>query len=539
MAEPTAAASRPPARAEEPADASPAAGAAPPGAPAAAGDGAARRAGRGGLAIAGAKLFFILSGFVQQIVLNRILGLNVYGTLGRVQGFGSLFYNPVVTASIQGVSRAVAQAPEAERAVATRRALVIHAWSILPLALAFFLAAPLAGLLHAPQLVTPLRIITGVLLLYGLYAPLVGVLNGRHQFSRQAALDVLFATMRTVGLIGGAWWFVGRGLGVEAALFGFVGAAFLILLVALAWAGIGRAGAGGPSAREHLGFIGPLFAGQFALNLLFQSDLQLLGVFAAHAAERGGLDPREADTLAGAYRNAQLFCFLPYQLLLSVTFVLFPMLAAALRDDDRKAIARYVRTGVRLALVLAGLMVSVTASLPGPLLRLVFGAESAALGAGGMRILALGLFPFAIFGILTTVLTSLKRETASAVLTIAALGLVTGLCFVLVGDQPYGPGMIVRTATSTSIGLLAATLLAAWLVHRTAGAVAPVVSLLRVLLALAACVGVSLLLPAPGKLMTLVYAAAIACLYLAILVGTRELGVADLALVRTVLGRKK
>jgi len=132
------------------------------------------------------------------------------------------------------------------------------------------------------------------------------------------------------------------------------------------------------------------------LNLLFQSDLQLLGWFAAESAEHVGRAAIEADTLAGAYANAQLFCFLPYQLLLSVTFVLFPMLAEAQRDKDRAAVARYVRMGVRLALVLAGLMVSVTAGLPGPLLRLIFGAESAELGATGMRILALGsgLLPF-------------------------------------------------------------------------------------------------------------------------------------------------
>lgn len=498
----------------------------------------ARSAGRGGLAIAGAKIYFILTGLIQQIVLNRVLGLQLYGTLGRAQGIGSIVYNPVVTASIQGVSRAVAQAPDAERLVAARRALTTHALAIVPLAAAFLFAAPfISTQLHAPQLVWPLRILTGVLLVYGLYAPLVGVLNGRRQFARQAGLDAIFATMRTLLLIGGAWWFVSRGLGVEAALGGFVLAALLILLAALGWAGVGRSGPGGPTAREHLRFIGPLFAGQFALNLLMQSDLQLLGWFAAESAESLGLGAEKADTLAGAYRNAQLFCFLPYQLLLAITFVLFPMLAQAHRDGDRQAVAGYVQTGVRLALVLAGLMVSVTAGLPGPLLRLVFGAESAALGTDGMRILALGLGSFAIFGILTTVLTSLKREVAGAVLTIAALALVAALCTVLVRGKPYGAAMLVSTATSTSIGLLVATLLAALLVWRTAGAVAPVRTLLRVLLALGASLGLSFVLPAPGKLMTLAYAALLPLVYLTLLVVTGELDRVDLALVRAVVRR--
>ena len=184
--------------------------------------------------------------------------------------------------------------------------------------------------------------------------------------------------------------------------------------------------------REHLRFVAPLFFGQVALNMLFQSDLQLLGLFAAEAAVASGRAAAEADTLAGAYRNAQLFCFLPYQLLLSVTFVLFPLLATARRDGDEEAVGRYVRTGVRLALILAGAMVSVTAGLSDELLRLVFGADSAALGGPAMPIMAVGLGAFAIFGILATVLTSLKRERASAVLTTAALLLVVGLCFGLV-----------------------------------------------------------------------------------------------------------
>jgi len=69
------------------------------------------------------------------------------------------------------------------------------------------------------------------------------------------------------------------------------------------------------------------------------------------------------------------------------------------------------------------------------------------------------------------VLTSLKREIVSALLTMAALGLVAGLCLVLVRGQPYGSGMIVRTAISTAIGLCVATLLSAFFVLRTASAV--------------------------------------------------------------------
>ncbi|MEZ4438113.1 MAG: lipopolysaccharide biosynthesis protein [Polyangiaceae bacterium] len=500
-------------------------------------DDAAKKAGRGGIAIAGAKLYFMVIGLVQQIALKHLLGLSSYGALGRVQGLASIVYNPVIATNVQGISRAVSEAPDASRDVVQRRVLGIHMLIVLPLAAAF-MAVPgvIADAVRAPHLAGGFRIVGLVLLFYGGYTPFVGVINGRKRFGMQAGLDVTAATLRTFGLLGGAWYLSQRGLGMEGALGGFAVSAMLMAVIAWPIAGIGRSGAGGPSVKRHLAFVAPLFGGQFALNLLFQSDLQLLGVFAADAAVAAGGAAEEADRLAGAYRNAQLFCFLPYQLLLSVTFVLFPLLATARRDQDDEAVARYVRTGVRLALIVAGAMVSVTAGLSGPLLNLVFGADSAALASVAMPIMAVGLGAFALFGILSTVLTSLSRERLSAILTVAALGLVVILCVALVRGQPFGPDLLWRTAVATGVGLFVATLLAAEAVRRTAGAVVAPLSLVRVVAATALAAGLGHVLPAPGKLLTLGYALVLGVVYLVTLILSRELGGDDLALVKRVVG---
>lgn len=496
-----------------------------------------RKAGRGGLLIAAAKIYFMVVGLVQQIALKHLLGLSTYGALGRVQGLASIVYNPVIATAVQGVSRAVSSSEEAAQAQAQRKTLAIHAGLAVPLAVVFALGAPLlADLVRAPHLTIPLRIVSLVLLFYGLYTPLVGVLNGKRRFGAQAGLDVCAATLRTVGLLGGGYLLAQRGLGVEGALGGFAVAAALMVGIALPLAGIGRAG-GGPSTKAHLGFIAPLFGGQFALNLLFQSDMQLLGRFAADAAVRQGQAVTAADTLAGAYRNAQLFCFLPYQLLLSVTFVLFPLLAAAHRDADDEAVAHYVRTGVRLSLVLAGAMVSVTAGLPRALLTLVFGADSANLGASAMHVMAVGLGAFAIFGILVTVLTSLGRERLSAALTVTALALVVALCAALLWQQPFGAELLMRTAIATAVGLVLATVAAAVAVKRVAGAVVAPATLVRVVVAVAVAAAAAHYLPPAGKLVTPLYAIAVGLIYAIVLIATRELGREDLKLVTRVLGR--
>ena len=123
-------------------------------------------------------------------------------------------------------------------------------------------------------------------------------------------------------------------------------------------------------------------------------------------------------------------------------------------------------------------------------------------------------------------------------LTIAALGLVAGLCFILVRGQPYDSAMLVRTAVSTSIGLAVATVIAAWFVWRTARSVVPPATLLRVGIALSLVIALGRVLPSPGKLMTIAYAAVLAGGYVVLLVLLRELGRNDLNMIRTVFKRK-
>ena len=490
--------------------------------------------------MATAKLYFMLVGTVQQVLLPWVLGLGTYGALSRVLAFSAVVYNPIVTASIQGMSRAVAQAAPNTEAAVIRRALRIHTGLACLFGVLFVvLAGPICVLFNAPHVVTGLRIAALVVFFYGLYAPLIGVLNGRKKFVWQAGFDMVFGTLRTALLALGGY-LVGRSLGrgMEGAMAGFALAVALIALGARWVVGSGRAGPGGLTSREHLAFMAPLLVGQTLLNLLLQADVSLLGAFASGAAMRAGLGPEAADPMVGAYRMTQLFSFLPYQLLISVTFILFPLLAQAHHQGDREAVARYVRTGVRIALLVAGAMVSVTSGLAGPLFRLLFPPEAADLGIRPMQLLTLGFGAFALFGIFTTVLNSLGREKASAVITAVAFFLVVGLCWFLLSAARFDRELLWKTAVSTSIGLGAATLAAGFLVQKTARASVDLFSLLRVGLAMAIAIAVGRHLPYAGKLVAIGYALGIGLFYVLLLVVMRELGKADVELVKQVLRRR-
>ena len=225
-----------------------------------------------------------------------------------------------------------------ERPYVIRRVLRMHAWAALPIGLLIWFFAPLAGRwLNAIHLVPALRIMSGVFFFYALYSPVIGVLNGQQRFLSQAGLDICFATLRTVALIAGAWWFVRHnGRGIEGAVWGFVLVSGVVTVLAISLAGIGKAGATSLTLVQHAAFILPLLAGQILLNALLQLDITMLGRFAADAADRAGIAVTSADALVASYRATQLFSFLPYQLLLSITFILFPLLAQAHREGKRQ-----------------------------------------------------------------------------------------------------------------------------------------------------------------------------------------------------------
>ncbi|MBK9265743.1 MAG: oligosaccharide flippase family protein [Polyangiaceae bacterium] len=505
-----------------------------------AGDSTAKSAGRGGLAIAVAKVSFIIFGFAQQLILERLLGQAGYGQISRVLAIVGVLNNVVVGAALQGVSRAVSTVPEDQTASAFARTLRIHVVIAVVLSLAFALGAgAIASAVGAPHIATPLRVVAAVVLLYGIYAPLVGSLNGRRKFLDQAGLDIGYGFLRTASMgIGAVVLLRLGGSGTFGAALGFVSAALLIVPIALTRSGIGRVGSSGPTAREYLGFLAPLALGQISLNLLLQTDFFLISRFAGEAATRLGLDPTRADELTGTYRGVQLFSFLPYQLLMSVSFVLFPMLARARAERSEADVAAYTRSGVRIALVLTGLVSGTISSLAPHVLRFAYKSEAIwQQGGPVLRVLAIGMGTFAMLGITSAALTSLGRERTAAALSAVAVVLIATGCSLVAPRAAFGPEMLLHTAISTSVALSICAVVAAFELRREARAFVAPMSLVRVAGAVAVTVALGAQLPWLGKLAVLAQGIVMATLYVAVLIVTGELGKQDLANVKKVLGK--
>jgi stage V sporulation protein B len=313
--------------------------------------------------------------------------------------------------------------------------------------------------------------------------------------------------------------------GVTGATLGFVVAASCIVLVAMRVAFPLRSSAEGaatvaPTVPGYLAELWPLAAAQFFTNAVMQIDITLLGHF---LSARDASNVTAADEWVGVYRACELFAFLPYQLLLSITQVLFPMLARAKAEGDPVRIRLYVERGARLAALACGMMVSVLVAVPASVLRFAYSAEVAERGAHTLRILALGQGAYTMLAIATTILASLGRERKAALITFGTLVAVVVGCVVLTSRATFGESQLEATSIGTSAGLAIALLVAAFQVRKETGGFVPVLTVARVVGALAIAGAVGSFAPSTGRLLTPFVAIGVAILYVVVLLASREL----------------
>jgi stage V sporulation protein B len=376
------------------------------------------------------------------------------------------------------------------------------------------LAAPAIGAFqHAPHMVVPLTVMAAVLFVYSIYAPLVGALNGRRRFAQQATLDVVAAVLRTSGFAMGGYLLGRRGHGTLGAAIGAAVAALCMLPLALRFAapfrvdsaapaltvGVSAQPAALPSAGTYARSVVGIIAAQLCINLLMQSDLTMLGRQLSISAEllptEGGA--RQADEWVGVYRACQLFAFLPYQLLVSVTSVLFPMLAKAAAEGDRARVTSLSRRGVRIGVLFAGLMVSVIVAFPESLIHLAYRAEVAKLGGPILPILAASQGVFAILGLATTILTSLGHEVRAGIINALALVIVALSVYVVGPRFAFGAAQLQFVALATGAAMTGALLVAWPLVHAKAGGFLSWFTALRVVALVCLIAAVARQLPMP------------------------------------------
>lgn len=474
-----------------------------------------------------AKVWFLLTGFAQPVLLTRALGKANYGVYGAVLSAVSILNNVVVAGSIQAMSKSVTT----YGAPAIRRGLVLHA--LLGALTSFGFAAlsgPIGeGLLKDPGLPPLLRIASIVTGMYCVYAALVGSLNGTQRFVAQAALDIVFATLRTGLIVGLAW----VGLGVRGAISGFAAASVAITALALfvvaptlrnpqrstdAAVPLGAA-----FAKEYAGFFAPVLLYQLALNFVLQADVLVMQAVLTRAQ---GATLESVKELIGVYKSVQNFAFLPYQLLIAVTFVLFPVVSKAAAEGDVETTRTMLRGALRFAFVLLGVMLSVIAGVPDAVLRVVYRPEFL-VGAGALRWLALGQGAFALAVIGLTVVLASKRVAAATLLMALMLALVFAGDLVALSVAGFGERALSAAAIGTTSGTVLGMLVVFAYVLRLYGSVVPWSTAARSTIAGSIAAVVAAMVPTSSKVTALGASAVAAFVFIVAMVLSGELSATE------------
>lgn len=485
--------------------------------PTASTDNIARIAGRGTIYITAAKIWFMVSGYGIAITLAHLLTDENYGIYRVVINTVSIINAVIVTGTYQTVSKYVSQQPEKADSIKWK-ALKLQIYVGGAATAGFFLLAPVvASLLHDPRLTGYLRLASLITFAYSFYSVYTGYFNGKKDFGIQAGLDITYSTLKLVFIVLLAW----LGFGVNGSVGGFALAAGCVLCIS---AMIARAGdrKGDVRAGHLFKFQSYLLLFTFVLTLLQRVDLMLIKALSSP-------DAKTASENAGYYSAAVDIANITYQIIVSVTFVIFPLVSQSTFENDRRRTQGYISNTLRYTLMVMALTATLFSSGASRVLRVIY-RDTYQAGSEALRIVAFGMLFFGLLYIVTTIISASGQPRISLLLGVITLITSTVLNATLIPS--YG---LVGGAMATTISMLMGTILGCCYLWSRFKTLMSIRSALRISACAGTVYGVSFLFSPASKLLIIAQLIGLSITYAIALVISGELGRSDLRLLTKVL----
>jgi len=487
--------------------------------PAESADSVAAIAGRGTVYITAAKIWFMVSGYGIAFTLAHLLTDESYGIYRVVINTVSIINAVIVTGTYQTVSRYVAQEPEKADAVKWK-ALGLQVYVGGAASLGFFLLAPVvASLLNDPRLTGYLRLASLITLSYSFYSVYTGYFNGKRRFSVQAGLDITYSTLKLVFIVLLAW----LGFGVTGSVGGFALAAAVVLCVS---AMIARGGnrEGGVRVGQLFKFQSYLLMFTFVLTLLQRVDLMLIKALSSP-------DAQVASRNAGYYSAALDIANITYQIIVSVTFVIFPLISRSVFEDDRERTQGYVSNTLRYTLMVMALSATLFSSGASGVLRVIY-PDTYQAASGALRIIAFGMLFFGLLYVVSTIISASGQPRVSLLIAGVTLVLSAALNALLIPTQG-----LAGAATATTVSMIAGSVIACGYVWKKFRALMSILSAVRIVACAGVVYGAALVFSPSSKVLIVVELIALSLAYLIALIVSGELDRKDLSLLARVARR--
>src|SRR6185503_5512058 len=205
-----------------------------------------------------------------------------------------------------------------------------------------------------------------------------------------------------------------------------------------------------------------------------------------------------------------------YQIIISVTFVIFPLVSRSTFEEDRDRTQSYITTTLRYSVMIMALTATLFSANAGEVLRVVYPAVYQA-GTEALGIVAFGMLFFGLLYVLTTIISASGRPTVS--LLIAAITLGTSALLNALLIPKYG---LAGAAIGTTASMLAGVVVASVYVTARFGRLVSIASAARIVACAGAIYALSRLVAPSSKVMILAQLAGLALCYFALLLITGE-----------------
>lgn len=345
---------------------------------------------KGAIWITGSSVIFIVSSYLMNIILARVLGVSEFGNYGVIIALLTAI-NLMQTAGIpQAITKFISADTDNDEAVVWKSFIIQSITGMLAATL-LIASAPLLGVaLNDISIINYIMASALVIPAYGYYYYVASVFNARQEFKKQATMIALYSVSKL---------FLGVVLTLIWGLYGVIVAFAISPLIALLSGFVmpRRQRSSTISYGAIIAYAGPVLI--FAILSTLLQTIDLAVVKSAIGSEA-----------AGYYTAAQNIVRIPFFLFSSLSLVMFPMIAVA--SNNSKQLGLAVSRLASVTILILPFIIALIASVPAGLLALLFGSEYV-VGATTLAILAASYMFLTLFMLTGNILNALGKQRIS------------------------------------------------------------------------------------------------------------------------------
>lgn len=483
------------------------------------------------------EIFFNLSGFIIHSVLGRFLGPTDYGRYGLVITLTTtviiLIGNGIPTAMAKYISEYFETDAKMVKAI-KQKAILSQALLIGAITAIFYFSIPLiAGALNDQSLIPLFRISTLIIPAFALASFYFSYYTGLHKFNMQASLKSIRSVFRILFVVGLAFIFSTKGLGVEASIVGYVLAPLSVFLIAFSIDRFKINPELNTKIKQQPADYEPVFDWKKLMNYAWQIIVFFLAyelLISIDLYMVKGIT--QDDTLTGIYNAALTVGRIPYYIFYAMTIFLLPMISKSTSENNHAKTNEILSQSLRLMLILLVPMIILISNFAQPILLDFYGKNYTS-AAPAMSILEYGVGFLTVFYVLSFAMNGAGKTKTT--MLIAGIGVILNTVLNYFFIIKYG---IIGSAIATSIASFIIMLIILYYLHKYFAVLIPLKKLLKIFLA-----GIILFFTAKffpqGPISFIFSSVFLFAFYLLILFGLKEITKQDLAITKKLFTRKK